>query len=183
MHIVKEIAYGIQFMHTRNPCIVHQDIKPLNVLVCSLLHMTSSLLILNFQASTNLQCIKICDMGLSKFKDSSQATVTTRTPHPTGTYPYMAPEMFGANRRGTPVDIYSFGCLMIEVFGQKKVWGDLPGINIMHKVCGSYNEPPQSPSVAHLPLHCQNICRSCCCTIGQKRPTIQDVIGTLETLQ
>ena len=142
--------------------------------------MTLSLLILNFQASTNLQCIKVCDMGLSKFKDSSQATVTTRTLHPTGTYPYMAPEIFGANRRGTPVDIYSYGCLMIRVFGQKKVWGDLPGINIMHKVCGSYNEPSQSSSVAHLPLHCQNICRLCC---WQKQPTIQDVIGMLETLQ
>ena len=35
MHIVKQIAYGIQFMHTRKPCIVHQDIKPLNVMVCS----------------------------------------------------------------------------------------------------------------------------------------------------
>lgn len=121
-------------------------------------------------------------MGLSKFKDSSQATVTIRTPHPTGTYPYMAPEMLGANRRGTAVDIYSFGCLMIEVFGQKKMWGDLPGVNIMHKVCGSYNEPPQSPSVVHLPLHCQYICCSCCNTSGQNWPRIQEVIRTLETL-
>ena len=142
-----------------------------------------TLLILIFQITTNLQQVKICDMGLSKFKDSSQATATTRTPHPTGTYPYMAPEMFGASRRGTAVDIYSFGCLMIEVFGQKKVWGDLPGINIMHKVCGSYNELPQSPSVGHLPLHCQRICQSCCCTNGQKRPSIQDLIKMLETLQ
>ena len=53
--------------------------------------------------------IKICDMGLSKFRDAKQATVTTMKPHPTDTYPYMAPEMFGANRRGTGVDIYSYG--------------------------------------------------------------------------
>lgn len=59
-------------------------------------------------------------MGLSKFRDAKQATVTTMTPHQTGTYPYMAPEIFGANRRGTGVDIYSYGCLIIEVLGRKE---------------------------------------------------------------
>ena len=139
--------------------------------------------LINFQVTRDLNGIKICDMGLSKFKDVKQATATTMTPHPTGTYPYMAPEMFGANRRGTGVDIYSFGCLMIEVFGQRKVWGDLSGINIMYKVCGSYNNPPQSPSVTHLPLHCQDICKSCCYTDSTKRPRIHEVMKMLDTLQ
>lgn len=122
-------------------------------------------------------------MGLSKFKETSQATVTTVTPNPTGTYPYMAPEMFGPNRRGTGVDIYSFGCLMIEVFGQKRVWGELSGFNIMHKVCGSYNIPPQSPSIAHLPLHIQDICKLCCHTDSTKRPRINNLVKMLETLE
>lgn len=120
-------------------------------------------------------------MGLSKFKDTSQATVTTVTPHPTGTYPYMAPEMYSASHRSTGVDIYSFGCLMIEVFGQRKVWGELSGMNIMQKVCGSYNKPPQPPSVVHLPLDLQNICKSCCNIDSSKRPNIQDVVNILGT--
>ena len=88
-------------------------------------------------------------MGLSKFRDANQATVATMTPHPTGTYPYMAPEMFSANHRGTGVDIYSYGCLIIEVFGQKRVWGDLSGINIMYKACGSYNNNHCQLSTCH----------------------------------
>jgi len=122
-------------------------------------------------------------MGLSNFKDASQATLTMVTSHPIGTYPYMAPEMYGANRRGTGVDIYSFGCLMIEVFWQKKVWDGLSGMNIMHKVCGFYNIPPQSPSVVHLPVHCQNICKLCCHTDSTKYPRTQDIVNILETLQ
>ena len=32
-HIASSIAEGIMFMHTRKPVVVHQDIKPLNVMV------------------------------------------------------------------------------------------------------------------------------------------------------
>ena len=37
------------------------------------------------------------------------------------TYPYMALEIYGPSRRGTAADVYIFRCLMIELFGQKKV--------------------------------------------------------------
>ena len=47
------------------------------------------------QVTDDLKEVYICDMGLSKLKEASQATVTTVSKGPTGTYPYMAPEMFG----------------------------------------------------------------------------------------
>ena len=81
--------------------------------------------------------LKICDMGIPKLREASQGTVTTATVHMKGTYPYMAPEMYGPNRRGTAADVYAFGCLMIELFGQKKVWGELVTAQIMQKVCRS----------------------------------------------
>lgn len=31
--IAKGIANGVQYMHTRKPIIVHQDLKPLNIMV------------------------------------------------------------------------------------------------------------------------------------------------------
>ena len=34
--IATAIAKGVQFMHTRCPAIVHQDLKPLNIMVCEL---------------------------------------------------------------------------------------------------------------------------------------------------
>ena len=33
LEIAKRIASGVQFMHSRNPVIIHQDIKPLNIMV------------------------------------------------------------------------------------------------------------------------------------------------------
>ena len=118
-------------------------------------------------------------MGISKLREA-EATITSATIHMKGTYPYMAPEMYGPNRRGTAVDVYAFGCLMIELFGQKKVWGELVTAQIMQKVCGSFNVAPQPPNVNHLPLHLQDFCRDCCQLDVLKRPKICAIVKTLE---
>lgn len=68
--------------------------------------------------------VYICDLGLAKLKDAAQQTMTTATQHVVGTYPYMAPEMFTIGHRGAAVDVYSLGCLYIELFG-KKEYGQL----------------------------------------------------------
>ena len=83
----------------------------------------------------------ICDLGVAKIK--YQATMTTAS-NAIGTYPYMAPEMFGTGHRSTAADVYSLGCLYIELFGERRVWeGITDGVQIMQKVCGSYNNPQQ----------------------------------------
>ena len=83
-----------------------------------------------------------------------------------GTYSYMAPEMFEAAHRSTAVDIYSLGCLYIELFGEKRGWeGITDGLQIMQKVCGTFNNPPTMPRVDHLPKMYENICKGCCVSI------------------
>ena len=83
-------------------------------------------------------------MGIAKLKEASQATITTVHGAPTGTYPYMAPEMFGESHRGKGVDVYAFGCLCIELFGGKRLWKGLNGAQIMRKVCGTPAVPPET---------------------------------------
>ena len=66
-------------------------------------------------------------------------------------YLYMAPKMNSSGHRNTAVDIYSLGCLYIELFGVKRVWqGISDGIQIMQKVCGSFNFAPEMPATGHL---------------------------------
>ena len=72
--------------------------------------------------------------------------------------PLYDPEMFGASRRGTEVDIYSLGCLNIELFGEQRVRSGLSnGIEIMQKMCGSFGTPPMMPKTDHLPLQYKNM--------------------------
>ncbi len=89
-------------------------------------------------------------------------------------YPYMAPELFSKGLRGTPVG------LMIEVFGQERVWRGLNGPQIMQKVCGTFVCAPMQPSVAHLPPSISEVCETCCDLEPTKRPSITVVIEMIK---
>lgn len=99
--------------------------------------------------------------------------MTTMSEGPTGTFPYIAPEMFTQGHRGTTVDIYALGCVYIELMGQKRVWPKMGGIEIMQKVCGSFNSPPVKPATCHLYSIYREICDICCELDAKKRPKIE----------
>ncbi len=130
--------------------------------------------------SDDLQGVYICDLGISKLRQTSNASMTTLSMGPTGTFPYMAPEMFGPGHRGTAVDIYSLGCLYIELFSQKRVWSGLDGMQIMQKICGSFSTPPVVPTTSHLPSHCRQVCEECCQLQPSERPNITSVLKMLD---
>lgn len=131
--------------------------------------------------SKDLQEVFLCDMGIAKVKQLGAMTLTCMTKG-CGTYPYMAPEMFKKSRRGTEVDIYSLGCLFIELFGRKRVWEGLDGPEIMLKVLGSYGTPPEGPSVDHLTLNQQLLCSSLCSLEPSQRPSSKEVIRIIDNL-
>ena len=96
----------------------------------------------------------------------------------------MAPEMYGTACRGTAADIYSFGCLLIELFGAKRVWGTLTAMQIMQKVCGTFTSAPQSPSTDHLRLFPERkrICDLCTQLEANDRPNAAEVLKRLKQL-
>lgn len=125
--------------------------------------------------------VYLCDMGIAKVKKLSEATVTSDTKGP-GTYPYMAPEMFIKSRRGPAVDIYSLGCLYIELFGRERIWKGLDGAGIMQKVLGSFNIPPQAPSVDHLMPVYADLCTRMCSLDSTRRPKSSEVFTLLKQI-
>ena len=125
--------------------------------------------------------VYVCDMGLAKVKQLTESTVTCVSKGP-GTFPYMAPEMFKESRRGPAADIYSLGCLFIELFSRKRVWPGLDGPGIMLKVLGSYNTPPQGPNTSHLPPMVQDLCTKLTNLEPSKRPKSSDVLEMVSEL-
>ena len=101
----------------------------------------------------------------------------TRT---SGTYPYMAPEIFVTARRGSPVDIYALGCTMIEAYGRKRVWEGLSPAEIMQNVCGPNAHPP---SASHLPVIYIDICQQCCDLDQFKQPKAAEVLQFLDGIE
>ncbi len=133
------------------------------------------------QITHDLISVFICDMGVTKLKKVSEATVTSTSRGP-GTLPYMAPEMFKKARRGPPVDIYSLGCLYLELFARRRVWPGLDGTEIMMKVCGAFNTPPTMPDLDPLQDTQLEICGSCCQLDPSNRPTIDQTLEMIAHL-
>jgi len=87
------LANAIQYLHDQN--VRHKDIKPRNVL----LHRNDGLY--------------ITDFGLSRDTTDSSSSVTNGIDR--GTYLYCAPEVALYEPRGRAADIYSLGCVFLEI--------------------------------------------------------------------
>ncbi|CAF1078403.1 unnamed protein product [Adineta ricciae] len=87
----RQILKGLAYLHSRNPPVIHRDLKCDNVFV-----------------SSTTGCVKIGDLGLATFKTQTFAKSMR------GTMEFMAPEMFD-EQYDELVDIYSFGLCMLEM--------------------------------------------------------------------
>lgn len=98
--ICREILSGLAYLHSRN--LVHRDIKSDNIL-------------LNLSGS-----IKIADLG-----ECTQVKACEAQMEMVGSRYWMAPEMLRGRPYGTPIDIYSFGCVVIEMADGQPPYYDL----------------------------------------------------------
>jgi serine/threonine protein kinase len=87
----RQILKGLAYLHSRNPPVIHRDLKCDNVFI-----------------SGTTGCVKIGDLGLATFKTQTFAKSMR------GTMEFMAPEMFD-EKYDELVDIYSFGLCMLEI--------------------------------------------------------------------
>ncbi|PLW23280.1 hypothetical protein PCANC_26860 [Puccinia coronata f. sp. avenae] len=111
----KQILKGLEYLHSC--CIMHRDLKADNVLV-------------NLKG----KC-KISDFGISK--RSNEAYLTSQYTPMQGTVFSMAPEMFNQPltcRYSAKSDIWSLGCLVLEMLCGLRAWHGYGSLQIIYKV-------------------------------------------------
>lgn len=87
----RQILLGLEYLHTREPPIIHRDLKCENIFI-----------------NGNNGQAKIGDLGLACVKNSPQVTTVLGTPE------FMAPELYD-EQYDEKVDIYAFGLVVLEI--------------------------------------------------------------------
>ncbi|CAE7354562.1 mkkA [Symbiodinium microadriaticum] len=117
----QQLLPGLEYLHTQNPYILHRDVKGANVLV-------------------GLDSLaKLADFGCSK--RAEETTFVTIE----GSIPWMAPEVLTHSRYGRAGDIWSFGCLVMEMATADSPWGHFDNLMAAILKIGLFGELPPIP--------------------------------------
>ena len=148
-----EIAGAIRYLHSRH--MIHRDIKTDNILL---------------RDKTPL----LSDFGLSReLKNADEMKVTQ-----VGTPSTTAPELIAGERVTSLVDVYSFGCILNEMFGEKPSWFDYHYTTIQEFdkwVIGGHR-PTILPTVPHDVAELVKMCFR----TKETRPTMTEVIAIMK---
>ncbi|VFQ66667.1 unnamed protein product [Cuscuta campestris] len=99
INLAMDIAKGMAYLHNEPNVIVHRDLKPRNVLL----------------VNSSADHLKVGDFGLSKLIKVQNSHDVYKMTGETGSYRYMAPEVFKHRRYDKKVDVYSFAMILYEM--------------------------------------------------------------------
>ncbi|KAJ1978131.1 ATP binding [Dimargaris xerosporica] len=148
----RQTLLGLDYIHGYN--VLHRDIKGANILV------------------DDRGVCKISDFGISKRNDYELAYDCNSRMSLQGSIFWMAPEVVRASGYSAKIDIWSCGCLVIEMWTGKRPWEPLNEIQTMYRL-GSGEAPP-SPDDAS--ADCLSLLERCFLANAEERPTASELI-------
>ncbi|EXC06825.1 Dual specificity protein kinase splA [Morus notabilis] len=153
---------GMNYLHHHKPhAIIHRDLTPRNVL------------------QDEAGRLKVTDFGLSKIYQEKDLgyKMTGRT----GSYRYMAPEVYRRELYGKAVDVFSFALIVYEMFQGKPSNLAEDAESVADKRAYEDYRPPLSSSLFPDPI--KELLRQCWHKNPDSRPTFEQIISELETIQ
>ncbi|XVE57829.1 hypothetical protein DITRI_Ditri04bG0121600 [Diplodiscus trichospermus] len=149
-----DVARGMNYLHHRNPPIVHRDLKSSNLLV---------------DRNWN---VKVGDFGLSRWKNAT--FLTTKSGR--GTPQWMAPEVLRNEPSNEKCDVFSFGVILWELMTVSIPWNNLNSLQVVG-VVGFMDRRLDLPE--GLDPRVASIIRDCWQSDPQNRPSFEDIINRM----
>lgn len=151
VNITGQVLHGLEYLHDR--FIIHRDIKGGNILL------------------DDHGIAKISDFGISKknarmaYRYNSQMSILAGSVH------WMAPEVVLSKGYSAKVDIWSVGCLVVEMLTASSPWKMLDEMQTVYKL--GHGNKPFLPSDISAPL--KHALELCLMTNPDLRPTARDL--------
>lgn len=135
LSICLDVADGMMYLHTRNPPIIHRDLKSQNIFIT--------------EPSPNHFVAKIGDWGSARAVALSGAKSMT---HGVGTACWLAPEVINYAHFSKDSDVYAFGIVLWEIFSRQEVYEGYSAAQIISKVAHEGLRPRIPPNSICGPL-------------------------------
>ena len=155
---IVSIMQGIEYLHQQN--ITHRDIKAANILLCN-------------------DKPKISDFGLSTYvnklipnhlDDVNKSKIE-------GSVYWMAPEIIQGDQLTLSSDIWSLGCLIVELLhGQPPFYDRRSAFNVMYHISQNNESPIPSQLIDNISKDCLEFLNLCFERIYSKRWTITQLL-------
>jgi serine/threonine protein kinase len=167
LELCLDCCRGMTYLHGRSPNpVLHRDLKPNNLMLTAGMRL------------------KIGDFGLSKTlsvrnrlpQDMSQAYKLTGE---TGSYRYMAPEVFRHEYYGPPVDVYAFSMVAYQMYHHQVPFEGMSPVDAARAAAFERRRPVLA---SHLPKELADVIRDCWQPNPNSRPTFEDAITRLMPL-
>ena len=164
LSILLDVSYGLLYLHTHTPTIIHRDLTAPNILV------------------TDDMRAKIADLGVSKLLDPHTQAAKAQTRGP-GTYFYMPPEALRERALySCKLDIFSFGHLMLYTVNQE--FPQVHEVTVYHPGINDMQIQKRSEAFAKMGnKHCLHpLATKCLRDIPEQRPSTYELNGSLKWL-
>ncbi|KAJ3113342.1 ATP binding [Phlyctochytrium bullatum] len=149
-----QILSGLEYLHERS--IIHRDIKGANILI------------------DHEGVAKISDFGISKKLEYKMAYRLNSRMSLQGSVYWMAPEVIKAKGYSAKIDIWSLGCVTLEMFTGNHPWKHFDEMQTMWKL-GKENAPP-IPNEVHLEANAKDFLAKCFTIEPEDRPTASQLL-------
>lgn len=159
-----DIARGIAYLHGGPNVVIHRDIKPRNLII------------------DENNVLKVGDFGLSKLVKVTNVHDVYKLTGETGSYRYMAPEVFLKEDYNTKVDVFSFAMVLYEMFEGAAPFNSEESYEAAYMVA-RFNKRPEFGSRTYYPEGMRELITRCWSEFAVKRPDFDYIIEELEKIQ
>lgn len=154
-----QLAQGMNYLHTCKPIVLHRDLKPANLLI------------------DNTGTLKITDFGLARVRAKASSEEQFTMTGETGSYRFMAPEVYRHEAYNETVDVYSFAMIFFYLLDGRPPWPFLNGAVAVKKAATEADRPiiPRKWDG-----RLSNLLQECWNENASLRPSFQAILNVLD---